>query len=127
MNRPLHPFEQAWRESQLPAWKRTDLGASAATPPAPAPAPAAARARIRAPQPARQVPPPAQLQKPQGANGLPLDVWLALLAVALVVAAFVLSNWGALADQPSDAQAAADTAASVQDAMAAARVARLGD
>ncbi len=51
------------------------------------------------------------------------DVGIALLAVAMVIVAFVLANWPALSNAPSDLQAEADTAASVHDAIAAAKVA----
>ena len=54
---------------------------------------------------------------------LMLDACIALLAVALVVVAFAIANWGALASAPNDAQADADTAASAADAIAAARAA----
>lgn len=49
-----------------------------------------------------------------------VDVVMSLLAVALVLAAFVIANWGA----PTDAQAEAATAASVADALAQARAER---
>ena len=57
------------------------------------------------------------------------DVCLSLLAVALVLAAVLIANWheftADLASQPTEAQAAADTAADLQDAIAAARMAAL--
>lgn len=63
------------------------------------------------------------------------DVCLSLLAVAmvldavLVLAAALIANWheftADLASQPTEAQAAADTAADLQDAIAAARLAAL--
>lgn len=53
------------------------------------------------------------------------DVAMSLLAVALVLVAVLICNWHALADQPTDADAAADMAADLQDAQAAARMAAL--
>ena len=51
------------------------------------------------------------------------DVGIALLALAMVIVAFVLANWDDLAKGPNDVQAAVDTAASYADAIAAAKVA----
>ena len=51
------------------------------------------------------------------------DVGIALLAVAMVIVAFVLANWADLTTGPNDVQAAVDTAASHADAIAAAKVA----
>ena len=47
----------------------------------------------------------------------------ALLAVAMVIVAFVLANWADLTTGPNDVQAEADSAASHADAIAAAKVA----
>ena len=51
------------------------------------------------------------------------DVGIALLAVAMVIVAFVLANWADLTTGPNDVQAEADSAASHVDAIAAAKVA----
>ena len=51
------------------------------------------------------------------------DVGIALLAVAMVIVAFVLANWADLTTGPNDVQAEADSAASHADAIAAAKVA----
>ena len=51
------------------------------------------------------------------------DVGIALLAVAMVIVAFVRANWADLTTGPNDVQAEADSAASHADAIAAAKVA----
>lgn len=53
------------------------------------------------------------------------DVCMSLLAVVIVAAGVLIANWPAITDQPTDTQAAADTAADLQDAIAAARMAAL--
>lgn len=57
------------------------------------------------------------------------DVLMSLLAVALVAAAVLIANWGALTAGagPTDAEAAADTAAALADAIAQARTERATD